>query len=59
MRKPDTDVYTIMLVLSLVAILIGCVFLYLEIQEYGGQINGPTAHLTAPAQDVPGQIASA
>jgi hypothetical protein len=37
-RKPRSNVYTVMLVLSLLAILVGCLFLYLEIQYYDGKI---------------------
>ena len=50
MQKPRTDVYTIMLILSLIAIIAGCVFLYLEIREYNGQTGGPAAQLSAPQQ---------
>ena len=45
-QKPRSNVYTVMLVLALLAIIIGCVFLYLEIQEYGGDIYGPAASLS-------------
>ncbi|NUQ62902.1 MAG: hypothetical protein HUU20_10455 [Pirellulales bacterium] len=34
-RKPPTDIYTLMLLLSLLAIIIGTVFLYLETKDYG------------------------
>jgi len=34
-RKPQPDVYTLMLVLALLAIIIGTVFLYLETKDYG------------------------
>ncbi len=34
-QKPRTDIYTLMLLLSLLAIIIGTVFLYLETKEYG------------------------
>ena len=34
-RKPRVDVYTWMLALALVAILISCVCLFLEVQDYG------------------------
>jgi hypothetical protein len=33
-EKPRPDVYTVLLILSLVAIVIGCVFLYLEMRVY-------------------------
>ena len=35
-RKPKTNVYTLLLVIALVALLVGCLFLYLEIQRFGG-----------------------
>jgi hypothetical protein len=36
-RKPRADIYTVMLVLALVAIVVGCVFMYLEVADYGPQ----------------------
>ena len=33
-EKPKFNVYTMMLLLSLIAILIGCLCLYLEMKEY-------------------------
>ena len=35
-KKPRYDVYFVMLVISLVALLMGCIFLLLEIYSYGG-----------------------
>ena len=35
-RKPKTSVYVVLLVISLVALLVGCLFLFLEIKRYGG-----------------------
>jgi hypothetical protein len=35
-RKPKTSIYTIMLIMSLVALLVGMLFLYLEIRRLGG-----------------------
>ena len=35
-QKPQSNVYTVMLLISLVALIIGCVLLYLEIDAYGG-----------------------
>jgi len=42
-QKSRADVYTVMLALSLLAICIGCLFLYLEIGTYGGlsAVKGP------------------
>lgn len=44
-KKSVLDVYTVMLIIALVSLLMGCVFLYLEIKEYGGfgAIKGPLA----------------
>lgn len=41
-KKPQYNVYFVILVISLVALLMGCLFLYLEIRAYGGfgQIKG-------------------
>jgi hypothetical protein len=50
MQKPKTDIYTIMLALSLIAIIVGCILLYLEIKSYDVQINGPTARISLPAE---------
>jgi hypothetical protein len=36
-RKPRADIYTWMLALALVAILIACLCLYLEVADYGPQ----------------------
>ena len=33
-EKPKANVYTMMLLMSLIAILIGCLCLYLEMKEY-------------------------
>ncbi len=44
-KKPVLDVYTVMLIVALVSLLMGCLFLWLEIKEYGGwgAIKGPLA----------------
>lgn len=34
-RKPKADVFTVLLVLGLVAIITGCILLYLEVADYG------------------------
>ncbi len=34
-RKPRADLYTVLLILSLLALIVGCVFMYLEVQDYG------------------------
>lgn len=35
-RKPKTSIYVVLLSISLLALLLGCLFLYLEIKSYGG-----------------------
>ena len=34
-QKPQSNVYTVMLLISLVALVVGCVLLYLECVAYG------------------------
>jgi hypothetical protein len=50
-RKPKTSIYTMLLVIALVALLVGCLFLYLEIRRFGGfgAIRGTVSAATAPA----------
>jgi hypothetical protein len=36
-RKPKADIYTLLLAIALVALIIACVFAYLEIKDYGDQ----------------------
>ena len=44
-KKGVLDVYTVMLIVALVSLLMGCLFLWLEIGEYGGfgNVKGPVA----------------
>ena len=35
-QKPRSDVYTMMLIVSFVALVISCILLYLELGRYGG-----------------------
>lgn len=56
-KKPILDVYTVMLIIALVSLLMGCLFLYLEIREYGGfgAVKGPLAMIGGSL----GRVASA
>jgi hypothetical protein len=45
--KPSSDVYTGMLVISLVALLAGCLLLYLDYRRYPGS-NPPPITTAAP-----------
>jgi hypothetical protein len=35
-KKSALNIYTVLLIIALVSLLLGCVFLWLEISEYGG-----------------------
>lgn len=50
-RKPKTSIYTLLLIISLVALLTGCIFLYLEIKRFGGfgNVRGTVQAVRAPA----------
>lgn len=51
--KPRMTIYIVLLILSLVAILVGCLFLYLEIRAQGGfgTVRGSQfSSATPPAQ---------
>lgn len=52
-KKPQLNVYTVMLIVSLVSLLLACLFLYLELREYGGwgAVKGRVSAVTAPAID--------
>ena len=58
-KKPVLDVYTVMLIVALVSLLMGCLFLYLEINEYGGfgAIKGPVAMISSPTENLSGRWA--
>jgi hypothetical protein len=53
-QKPKTSIFTVMLAIALTALVLGCLFLYLEILEYGGfgAVKGPLTSLF-PAGDAP------
>lgn len=46
--KQGANIYTMMLILSFLAILIACLFLFLELQDYDMNINVPP-NLKAPS----------
>jgi hypothetical protein len=50
-RKPKTSVYTLMLLIALLALITGCIFLYLEIKRFGGfgTVRGTVQAVTVPA----------
>ena len=50
-QKQSISIFTIMLIVALVAMLFGCLFLFLEIGEYGGfgAVSGRVSSLWAPS----------
>lgn len=47
-RKPKADVYTLLLGIALVALIIACIFAYLEVADYEGDVNAPS--VSAPVE---------
>ena len=58
-RPARANVFTLMLVLSLIALIVGCVFMYLFMAEYKFQFKGappvPRVTLLVPAAETPGR----
>jgi len=52
-KKPQLNIYTVLLIISLIALLMACLFLYLELNEYGGfgAVKGRISAITAPVID--------
>jgi hypothetical protein len=49
-RKPEPDLYTVLLVIALLALLVGVIYLYAEIATYDFKTKGaPTAFIYRPA----------
>ena len=49
-RKPKADVYTLLLGIALVALIIACIFAYLEIQDYGPQPFSGAPSVAVPVE---------
>lgn len=49
-KKPQLNVYTMMLIVALISLLLACVFLLLELNEYGGYgaVQGRLSMLESP-----------
>ena len=50
-RPAGPDVYTVLLVIALLAIIVSCVFLYLYMADYGFKIKGGPVAAVAPAAE--------
>ena len=61
-QKPKSDVYTTMLFLSLIAIVIACLCLWLEMRSYNMDIKAAEGRVTAmlplPANDLAASLAT-
>ncbi|MGW8256041.1 MAG: hypothetical protein ACWGMZ_01000 [Thermoguttaceae bacterium] len=54
-RKPQADVYTLLLAIALLAIIVGIVFLYLHMQVYEFKIKGgPTVTMLVHLMPIAG-----
>lgn len=52
-KKPQLNVYTVMLIVALLSLMLACLFLWLEIREYGGwgSYKGRVVTVTQPVVD--------
>lgn len=52
-KKPQLNVYTVMLIVALLSLMLACLFLWLEISEYGGwgSYKGRITSMTQPVVD--------
>jgi hypothetical protein len=57
-RKPTADVYTACLVISLIAILLGILVLYLEMKSYQFEFDGAPRPASAMERVVPVRVAA-
>lgn len=53
-KKPQLNIYTVLLIISLIALLLGCLFLFLEIRSYGGfgAVKGRVSSVTLPLEQL-------
>ena len=51
-KKSAWNIYTVLLLISLVSLMLASLFFFLEIRQYGGfgNVKGPTVQLQAPFQ---------
>lgn len=52
-RPPRADIYTVLLAIALVAVIVGCVFLFLEVSDYDSPPY-PEGGVTVQTGSVPG-----
>jgi hypothetical protein len=49
-RKPKADVYTLLLGIALVALIIACIFAYMEIKDYGASPFSGAPSVAVPVE---------
>lgn len=49
-RKPKADVYTLLLGIALAALIIACIFAYMEIKDYGAQPFSGAPSVAVPVE---------
>lgn len=49
-RKPKADIYTLLLGIALVALIIACIFAYMEIKDYGASPFSGAPSVAVPAE---------
>lgn len=49
-RKPKADVFTLLLGIALIALIVACVFAYLEIKEYGASPFSGAPSVAVPVE---------
>ena len=49
-KKPQMTVYTVLLIIALISLLLACLFLFLELNEYGGfgNVKGKISAIPVP-----------
>jgi len=54
-RTGQVNIYTVLLAIALIAIVVGCVFLFLEVQDYGSPPypEGGVVHILTPDHQSP------
>ena len=52
-EKPRTNIYTMMLILSFLAVTIACVLLWLELKAYGDFPQWKTSNVSVPTASAP------
>lgn len=49
-RKPKADIYTLLLGIALVALIIACIFAYMEIKDYGASPFSGAPSVAVPVE---------